>query len=179
MEENTPTFSPPPPTEPATRPWLVLGIGLVIVIVMIGVLLYSSRTSPERNTRPAAVQESATADLYAAQLEIAEVSMAEAQNGLGGTALYIEGKLKNKGDKTVTGATVEITFNNSRNQVVQRESHPVMVILRREPADDIGALNNAPLKPGESAEFRQIFERVSQDWNRNYPQLRITTVTTR
>ena len=175
-----PDFSPPASTEPAGRPWLGVTIGLVIVTVMIGYLIYSSRTdSTSRQQKPVAVMQSAPADPYAAKLELGDIKMSQAENMLGGSSIYVEGKIKNTGDKTATGATIEITFKNSLGEVVQRESHPLMVILRREPAEDVSALNAAPLNPGDSREFRQTFERVSADWNRQYPELRITTVTTR
>jgi len=40
-------------------------------------------------------------------------------------------------------------------------------------------LNVAPLGPGQSAPFRLTFDRISEQWNRQYPQLRITDVTTK
>lgn len=172
-------LSPHPPVEPSRGPWLGLGVGLVIVGGMLAYLIYSSRSAPERNLRPPSVMASAAADPYAASLTLTEVKMSQAENMLGGSSIYIEGKVTNRGAKTVTGATIEITFRNALNQVVQREAHGMMVILRREPADDVAALNVAPLKPGESREFRQTFERLSADWNRQYPELRITTVIAR
>jgi hypothetical protein len=37
----------------------------------------------------------------------------------------------------------------------------------------------APIRPGETREFRLIFDNIPQDWNQNYPEIRIITVTGR
>ena len=170
---------PPPPEEPRGGPWLGLGIGFVIVVSIIGYLIYSSRTSETRNLpRPAVMQSAATADLYAANLAISDVNMSAAENMLGGEVTYVEGKVTNKGNKTVTGATVEVTFKNSLGQVVQRQTEPLWIIQRREPAIDVAALAVSPMKTAGTREFRLSFEHISADWNRQYPDLRITVVTT-
>jgi hypothetical protein len=35
------------------------------------------------------------------------------------------------------------------------------------------------MKPGETREFQLSFEHISADWNRQFPELRITVVTTK
>jgi hypothetical protein len=177
-ERDAAPLSTPADPEPSRGPWLGLGIGLALIALILGFVIYSSQSSPTRGAVPG-VNQPAKPDPYAANLALSDLRMAEAANMIGGTAIYVEGRIKNTGDKTVTGATAEVTFFNSLNQIVQRESHPVMVIVATEPAEDIAALNMAPLKPGQERDFRLIFERISADWNRMQPQLRITTVTTR
>ncbi|HUS18433.1 MAG TPA: DUF2393 family protein [Terriglobales bacterium] len=172
-------LSSAPQHEPSRGPWLGLGIGALIVVGIISYLVYASRSSPTRHERRAEVMQSAPADPYAANLPIAEIKMFEAENFVGGKAVYVEGKITNTGDKTVTGATVEGTFKNSLDQVVQRENHNLMVIQAREPAVDVVALSAAPLKPGESKEFRMTFEHISADWNGQYPQVAVKLVTTK
>jgi hypothetical protein len=98
---------------------------------------------------------------------------------LGGEVTYIEGKVTNAGDKMVTGATVEVTFKNSLAQVVQRQTEPLWIVQRREPAVDVASLAVAPMKPGDTREFRLSFEHISADWNRQFPDLRMTVVTTK
>lgn len=176
----TEPLSPAPEeNEPSKGPWLGLSIGFVIILAVIGTLIFRSRSSPTRMVVRQAVSAPAPADPYAANLAISDVVMSAAENFVGGTATYVEGKVSNNGSKTVTGASVEITFKNSLDQVVQREAQPLMVIQAREPAIDVAALNVAPLAPGQSREFRLTFEHVSADWNRNYPELRITTISTK
>jgi hypothetical protein len=172
-------FSQPPQTEPSRGPWLGLGIGAAIICAIIAYLIVSSRTSPTRYSTPITVAQSAPQDPYAKHLEISDVKMAQAQNILGGTMTYLEAKIANKGDKTVVGATIEVTFKNSLGQVVQRESQTLMIITQREPAMDIVAVNNSPLKSGDTKDLQLTFEHISADWSRQYPELRVTTVVTK
>jgi uncharacterized protein DUF2393 len=173
-------LSSPPPEEKSSGPWLGLGIGFVLIVIVIGFLIYSSRTSLNRAaTQPKVIGATAQADPYAAKLQISGEQLSAADNMLGGTATYVEGTVTNGGDKTVTGANVEVTFKNSLGEVVQRENEPLWIVLSREPAIDVGTLAADPLKPGAQAEFRLSFERISKDWNQQAPELRITVVTTK
>lgn len=174
-------FSSPTPQEVrSSGPWLGLGIGFVLIVIVVGFLIYSSRTSPNRAaTQPKIIGSAAQADWYAAKLPLADVHLSAADNMLGGTATYVEGTVSNSGDKTVTGATVEVTFKNSLGEVVQRGNEPLWIVLSREPAIDVGTLSASPLKPGAQAEFRLSFERISADWNHQQPELRITVVSTK
>jgi hypothetical protein len=179
MMDDEPLTSPPQ-SEPSRGPWLGLGIGAAVVIIVIAVLVYNSRNSESRYVRREAVMQSSGApDPYAEKLKLSDINLSAAENFVGGTATYIEGKINNIGDKTVTGATVEITFRNSLDQIVQRETHNLMIVLSREPAIDVAALSASPLKPGESKEFRLTFEHVSADWNRQYPEIQVKLVDTR
>lgn len=156
-----------------------LGIGALIVAGFITYLVYSSRSSQTRYERRAEVMQSTQADAYAAKLPVADIKMFEAENFVGGKAIYVEGKITNSGDKTVVGATVEATFKNSLDQIVQRESHSLMVVERREPAVDLVALSALPLNPGDTKEFRMTFEHISADWNGQYPKVEVKLVTTK
>ena len=168
-----------PQHEPSRGPWVGLGIGALIVAGVITYLVYSSRASQTRYERRPEVMQSTLADAYAAKLPVTDIKMFEAENFVGGKAIYVEGKITNIGDKTVAGATVEGTFRNTLDQIVQRENHNLMVIAAREPAVDVVALSAAPLKPGESKEFRMTFEHISADWNGQYPKVEVKLVTTR
>jgi|SRR3954469_1983652 hypothetical protein len=174
-----PTPADAPPSEPSRGPWIGLAIGLVIIVSVIAYLIYSSRTSGDRPDVTTKINAPAAADPHAADVALSDAKLSTAQNGLGGTSIYIEGTVTNKGAQTIAGASVEVTFKNSLGQTVQRQSEPLMVFLTHEPADDLAALNMAPLKPGASKEFRLTFERVSADWNQQMPEVRVTTVTVR
>lgn len=173
-------LSSPPQEERSSGPWVGLGIGFVLIAAIIGGLIYSSRTSENRSAaQPAVMNSSGAADPYAAKLDITGIQLSAADNMLGGTATYIEGTVANSGDKTVTGATVEVTFKNSLGQVVQRQNEPLWIVQTREPAIDVATLAANPLKPGDKREFRLSFEHISADWDRQQPALRITVVTTK
>ena len=153
-----------------------MSIGFALILIVVVALIVSSRTSPTRGVIAPKIMQSGAADAYAAKLQLSDVTLSAADNFAGGTSTYVEGKVTNSGDKVVNGATVEITFKNSLEQIVQRETQTLMVIHTRQPAPDVAALNVAPLNPGQTREFRLTFERISADWNQQKPEMRTVTV---
>lgn len=104
-------------------------------------------------------------DAYAAQLPIGGISLSEATNGGGGRVTYVDGKVQNSGTQTLTAATVQVTFNTNGGSAPQREAVPLTLIRTRQPYVDIEPVSAEPIRPGESREFRLIFETVPAHWN--------------
>jgi hypothetical protein len=156
-----------PQQESNLRPIL---IGVVIVIVVVGVIVFLSRAPTPR-----------TAELhpYAASLRLSDLKMSQAENFVGVSVTYIDGTVTNAGDKTVTHATVHVEFKNSMDQVAQVEDLPLRVLQTSGPYPDAVDLSVSPLAPGQSEPFRLTFEHVSTDWNQAYPDLRVTDVSMR
>jgi hypothetical protein len=163
----------------SSGPWIGLGIGFVLIVAVVGGLIYSSRTSTRNAVQPQMIGSTQQVDPYSAKLQISNVQLSQADNMIGGTATYVEGTVTNTGDKIVNGANVEVAFKNSLSQVVQRQNEPLWIVQTREPAIDVATLSVSPLKPGDKAEFRLSFERISADWDRQAPKLRITVVNTK
>ena len=174
--DKSPSSELNPPPEPSRGPFLGLGICFALILIVVVALIVSSRTSPTRIATAPKIMQSGDSDAYAANLRLSEVNLSAADNFAGGTSYYVEGTVSNTGNKVVNGATVEITFKNSLGQVVQRETQNLMIVLARQPAIDVVALNVAPLKPAQSREFRLTFERISADWNQQKPDLRLINV---
>jgi Protein of unknown function (DUF2393) len=174
-------FSPGEFEEESVKgPWIGLGVGFVLIAAIVSGLIYSSRTSIDRiAVQPQVVGAAAQADPYAANLQTSGIQLSQADNVIGGTVTYVEGTITNTGDKTVSGATVEVTFKNTMSQVVQRQNEQLWVVQSREPAVDVATLAANPLKPGDKREFRLSFERISADWDRQPPAIRFVVVTTR
>jgi hypothetical protein len=105
--------------------------------------------------------------------------MSAAQNFVGGTVTYIDGKIANSGGKTVGGARVEVTFRNSLGEIAQREEVQLRVLQETGPYTEPVDLALSPISPGHAKNFRLTFEHVSTDWNQAYPELRITQVVAR
>jgi hypothetical protein len=163
-------FSQPREEEEGRR-WLPLAIGAGIVVVLVAAILLIGR--PAKQAAPANV------DPYAQNLRISDLKLSAATNFVGGSVTYLDGKITNVGDKTVTGATVEAIFRNSMGQVVQRETQPLMLYhtgLAGFP--DVAPLSAAPLTPNQTRDFRLTFEHISTDWDQGYPELRFIRVTT-
>lgn len=164
----------PPSVSPATeqpesslRPIL---IGIVIVGIVVAILAMIFRAEQKKPTAPPA---------YAANLTFSDMKTSAAQNFVGATVSYIDGVITNTGDKTVIHAVVQVTFKDDMGQTAQREELPLRVLRTGGPYDEAVDFNLSPLAPGQSKPFRLTFESISAQWNRAYPELQITQVTTR
>ncbi len=158
--------------EKSETPWVPIAIGTVIMVVAVVALVVFTRSKPAGQ---------GSADPYAAKLAISELKMSAAENFVGGTVSYLEGKITNDGDKAVLGASLDVTFRNSLGEVVQKETMPVRAL---QPHSVTGTpemfdLRLAPLQPGKTIDFRLTFEHISDDWNHEYPQVKVASVTTK
>ena len=150
-----------------------LAIAAAAVVVIAAVVIIMLERGSGRST---VAPVNAAADPYAANLPISNLQMSESSNLAGGKVTYLDGHLANKGDRTVTGISVQVLFRNPAQEVAQNETHALSVIRTRDPYVDIEPLSAAPLKPGEERDFRLIFDRVVPDWDGAYPQLRVLHV---
>jgi hypothetical protein len=166
-------MQPRPAEEERGRIWTFVGLGVAIVIIVVAVLTIvgrSGRTGPQ-GPPP-----------YAANLKLSDLKMSAAQNFVGATVTYLDGKIANTGDKTVTRAIVQATFVNSLAQVVQRETLPIHVLTSGPSGGiytDVVDLSAAPLAPGQTRPFRLTLEHVSADWNHAAPELKLIDVATK
>lgn len=155
------------------RIWTFVGLGVAIVVIVVAVLAILGRSSRPTPQQPPA---------YAASLKLTDLKMSAAENFVGATVTYLDGKISNSGDKTVTHATVQAIFLNSLNQVVQRETLPIHVLTTGTSGGiytDAVDLSAAPLTPGQSRPFRLTLEHISADWNHAAPDLKIVDVATK
>jgi hypothetical protein len=158
---------PTPVAEERDSSRLIIGIA---VAVMIGGMLAIAllMRQPPKVAKPASP--------YIASLKLSDFKMSAAENFIGATVSYIDGSVTNSGDKTVTHAVVEVVFKDELGQVAQQEEVPLQVVRTNgaypEPVD----LNVSPLAPGQTQPFRLTFDHISAQWNRQYPELRVTDV---
>lgn len=102
--------------------------------------------------------------------------MSVAQNFVGTSVTYIDGTMTNTGNRTVTRAVLHVIFRDSIGQVTQLEDQPVKVLQTGGPYPDAVDFSASPLAPGQSKQFRLIFEHISAEWNQAYPELQVTHV---
>jgi hypothetical protein len=133
--------------------------------------------TPERNFPTTAVAIAVVAN--ADNLEVSNVEMSESGNLAGGKSTYVDGHVANKGDKTVTGVTVQVIFANDTGMPPQIETVPLNLVRSREPYIDIQPMSAAPLVPGGEADFRLIFENLGGNWNQQTPGLRAIQVSSK
>jgi hypothetical protein len=146
---------------------LIIAIAMVVVI---GGALLAAFLLRE----PAKVAK--TASPYIASLKLSDFKMSAAENFIGATVSYIDGSITNNGDKTVTHVVVEVVFKDELGQVAQQEEVPLQVIRTNgaypEPVD----VSVSPLAAGQTQPFRLTFDHISAQWNRQYPEIRVTDV---
>ena len=79
-------------------------------------------------------------------------------------------------DKTVNRLVVEVVFKDSIGQLAQREDLPLRVLRNSGPYPEAVDLSVSPLAPGQTQSFRLTFDSISAQWNRQYPEIRVTDV---
>lgn len=151
------------------RSWLAMCGGGLVVLVILGISAFFGRGGPTYSNPEIPLP----LDAYAAHLVVANQKLSTALNFAGAPVTYVEGRVTNSGDKTVNNAMVEVIFKSAAGEIAQIEREPLPVIQSRQPYVSTVLLNAAPLSPGKSSDFRLTFERLSRDWNQQYPEVRV------
>ncbi len=142
-------------------------VGMVLVIVIVGIIALFSRGQSKGSAAP---------HPYAANLKISDLKMSAAENFVGATVTYLDGTVTNTGDKTVTHVAVHVVFKDSLGQIAQAEDVPLHVLQTGGPYPDAVDLSTSPLAPDQSKPFRLTFEHVTEEWNHEFPELRVMDV---
>ena len=142
-------------------------VGMVLVIVIVGIIALFSRGQSKGSAAP---------HPYAANLKISDLKMSAAENFVGATVTYLDGTVTNTGDKIVTHVAVHVVFKDSLGQIAQAEDVPLHVLQTGGPYPDAVDLSTSPLAPGQSKPFRLTFEHVTEEWNHEFPELRVMDV---
>src|ERR1700749_4580092 len=109
--------------EPQERNWTPFIIGLVAVLVAVGIIALLTR-----NHSPKAQQ----IDPYVSNLQISNAKVSAAENYVGGTVTYLDADITNTGDKTLVGADMNLVFKNTMNEIVQKETMPLHVLVENQ-----------------------------------------------
>ena len=161
------------PAAPPERNWAPLAVAAAIVVAVTAAAIL---ILGHGKTGPTVTPINAPADPYAANLVISQLAMSQSSSLSGGQVTYLDGQIANRGNKTVTGITVQVLFHDSAHQVAQNETQPMKFIRMRDPYIDVEPVSAAPLKPGGTQDFRLIFDTLTQDWDGAYPEIRIVHV---
>jgi hypothetical protein len=150
--------------EPPERNWVPFTVGLILVVAVVAGIAFLSRPHESK----------VEANPYSDKLQASDLTLSAADNFVGATVTYLDLKLTNTGDKTVTGGQVEASFKNTLGEIVQKETIPIHVLqssgLGGYP--DITDLSMSPLGPGQTKTVRLTLEHISADWNQAAPDLR-------
>ena len=141
-------------------PLVVAGTFLVVAVIAGG--LYLSRTPPNRASQQAA---SAEAKAYLPNLQLSDVSMQATENFMKQQVVEIQGKIANKGPRTIDSVSIYCLFGGQDGREVHRERIPIV------------QANSLPLKPGEVRNFRLPFDNLPDTWNQALPRMVIAQIT--
>ena len=144
---------------------IVIAVAAVIAVMLAIAFLLREPPKPIKTISP-----------YAANLKFSDFKMSAAENFIGATVSYMDGSVANTGDKTVTRIVVEVVFKDDIGQLAQREELPLRVLRTTGPYQEAVDLTVSPLGPGETRSFRLTFDSISAQWNRQYPEIRVTDV---
>ena len=167
-----PFSTEPRPAEGISGKVIGMAAGAVLLILLIVAVATLRHTAPD----PGALR---SADSYAPNFALGNITLTEATNGAGGKVTYIDGTAKNNGNRTVTAADLQVTFVSEDGTPPQRQTVPLTLVRTREPYVDLEPVAAEPLKPGESHDFPLIFETVPAAWDTKAPDLRLVHADTR
>ena len=154
--------------ERSAAPWVVAGVAVTVVLL---VLVLLSRQ--HHGVRP---NQILPLDAYAQNLVVSDLAMSESTSLSGGKSTFLDGRIRNNGSRTVSGVNVQVLFANDEGMPPRIEPVPLMLIRTREPYVDTEPVSVASMKPGETREFRLIFEALPENWNTQMPDFHVTGV---
>jgi hypothetical protein len=167
MTEEPSTSVPAGPAERREeKPGLPVGViaGAVFCAVVLAGLFLLSRMQSQPDGPPPITPE---LEAYLPHLAVGELRMSAEENFLGQQVVYLDGQIANRGDRIVRQLTVRVYFRDSLNQVVLREDRDVI---------RTGQPGVTPLASGETREFRLLFDRIPDSWNRQLPQFQLVSM---
>ncbi len=163
--EDVSILVPEPERTLTPRIWMLAALAVLLVLGVAALATF--------RRSPANTAEIRNADAYAAHLPISGIQLSEATNGTGGKATYVDGTVANTGDRTLTGAVLQVTFATADGTPPQRETLPLMLVRTREPYVDLEPVSSAPIRPSEERDFRLIFESVPANWDVKPPTIQV------
>ncbi len=134
----------------------------VVLLLVAGFYLLTRNSRFERPAPETPLPMTSAEQAYAQKIRFAEPEMNRVANFLNQEVTFVYGTMINDGERTIRRIEVTLEFRDMFSQVVLRDSR--RLIGPRE----------ASLGPGESREFQLGYEHLPQDWNRQYPSIRVT-----
>ncbi len=172
--EEEPGFLASHQTREATS-WLPWVIAAAVVILGLGALIFfGGHANPDGQSSNTTGM--APADPYATNLNIGGLQMSEATSFSGAKVTYIDGQITNHGNQTLNAITVQVGFHSDVGQFAERLALPLTLIRTRQPYVDLQQVSAAPIEPGQTRDFRLIFDTVPAEWNLQYPEIRVISV---
>src|SRR5580704_12501962 len=150
------------------RNWTFI-VGLIAVIAVVGAIILFTRHSGKTTQQ---------VDPYVSKLQISNAKVSAAENYVGGTVTYLDATITNTGDKTLVGADMNLVFKNTMNEIVQKETLPLHVLVENQMGGypDLVDMSRSPILPGHSKDVRMTLEHISADWNQVAPDMQLVNL---
>lgn len=148
------------------KPGLPVGViagAVFVAVVLVGLFLLTRIQSGPAGPAPIPPEVEA----YLPHLAVGELRMSAEENFIGQQVFYLDGQIANRGDRTVRQLTLRVYFRDSLNQVILRDDRDVI---------RPGRPGSTPLAPGETREFRLLFDHIPDSWNRQLPQFQLVSM---
>ena len=139
--------------------FVLLSIRLLVLIAMAGCGSNPSRTGQ-------AGQRANEAEAYKSKIEVSKVGLAKGENYLGSDVFYVEGSLRNMGNRVVQRVEIRFLFRDSLKQVVLKESRKALEYK-----------GGRGLEADKSTRFQVAFDHLPKEWNYVLPDLEVSQVT--
>jgi len=140
--------------------FVFFGVRLLLLIAMAG-----CGSNPSSRTAQAG-QSAMEAEAYKSKIEVSKVGLAKGENYLGSDVFYVEGSLKNMGNRVVQRVEITFLFKDSLKQVVLKESRKALEYK-----------GGRGLEADKSTRFQVAFDHLPKEWNYVLPDLEVSQVT--
>ena len=151
---------PPPASEKKKASYVPIIIGAIALVVLIAAYFYLRSGPPQPDNSPA----SSEAKAYVGNLDLSDVTMKAAENFMQQRVVEVEGKITNKGDRTLDSVDVYCIFYGMDNREVHREKVPIV------------RATSKPFLPQQTRDFRLPFDTLPADWNQAMPRLVVAQI---
>jgi hypothetical protein len=105
---------------------------------------------------------------YQSRIEISHLNLAKGESYLGDSVYFVEGEIKNSGDRIVQRVELTLTFRDSLKQVVLKETRRALEYK-----------TSKGLEVQKTAKFQIGFDHLPKDWNNFLPEVQVTGVVLR
>ena len=102
---------------------------------------------------------------YKSKIEVSHLNLAKGESYLGDSVYFVEGEIKNSGDRIVQRVELTLIFRDSLNQVVLKETRRALEYKA-----------SKGLEGQKTAKFQIGFDHLPKDWNNYLPEIQVTGV---
>jgi hypothetical protein len=110
-------------------------------------------------------EQIAQAEAYKGKIELSKLGLARGENYLGDAVYYVQGKIKNAGDKPVQQVELTFKFKSLQNQAASEQTRKAL-----------NYKGGGNLAPQSSTDFQVGFEKLPPNWNYSLPEVVVAKV---